>query len=174
MEKNTKVSLRSEVTASDAEKMIGWLQDNDVTKFLNEDSAMIQTLRQIISGPNSAMLTYYLNQNGRFFLIDAVTDSCLGFIKLTPVKGQTEYEVVIAIGDTAKWHQGYGFSALTCLLSLVFFKWRIGKLIAKICPANKNSLTLFEKAGFTKVDETTRYYHYEITFDNYLRLKSSE
>ncbi len=144
------VSLRLDVTKSDAYKIIDWLEDKSVTKYLNEDVDTGYKLCHIIDEGNANLLTYYLNQDGRFFLIDN-TKECIGFINLFTVVPQQEYEVVIAIGDPANWGQNYAKKALKKIMFETFIKWRIHRLTAKIKIQNTRSLLLFEHLNFQKV-----------------------
>lgn len=64
------ISLRLDVTIFDAKNIIKWLDNEDVTKYLNEDINSTTSLIDIINSSRADLLTYYLNKDGRFFLID--------------------------------------------------------------------------------------------------------
>lgn len=61
------ISLRLEVKQKDAKKIITWLEDKNITQYLNEDINSIESIQQVINRNQSDLLTFYLNQDGRFF-----------------------------------------------------------------------------------------------------------
>ena len=77
-----KIKFRLDVTTNDAKNIIMWLENKDVTKFLNEDKNSATSLQYIIESGQINLLRYYLNRDGRFFLIDSENKKCLGFITL--------------------------------------------------------------------------------------------
>lgn len=77
-----KIKLQLDVTTNDAKNIIMWLEKKDVTKFLNEDQNSATSLQYIIESGQINLLIYYLNRDGRFFLIDSENEKCLGFITL--------------------------------------------------------------------------------------------
>ena len=94
-----KISLRLDVTIFDAKNIIKWLDNEDVTKYLNEDINSTTSLIDIINSSRADLLTYYLNKDGRFFLIDDRKNHSIVFLTLFTIKTKKEYEVVIAIGN---------------------------------------------------------------------------
>lgn len=168
-----KISLRLEVCQDDAKKMISWLQDKNITQYLNEDIHAAGTLSQIINHHQSDLLTYYLNQDGRFFLID-LDKTCIGFVNLFTIRKMEAYEVVIAIGEEANWGKQYAKKALEAILNEVFFSWRIKRIDAKIYEANTRSISLFEHLHFSLINSHHSLLTYSITFEQYLTLCQSK
>ncbi|MDD4066153.1 MAG: hypothetical protein PHY11_04090, partial [Bacilli bacterium] len=83
------ISLRLEVKQKDAKKIITWLEDKNITQYLNEDINSIESIQQVINRNQSDLLTFYLNQDGRFFLID-LDQECIGFINLFTIRKNKE------------------------------------------------------------------------------------
>lgn len=81
-----KISLRLDVTIFDAKNIIKWLDNEDVTKYLNEDINSTTSLIDIINSSRADLLTYYLNKDGRFFLIDDRKNHSIGFLTLFTIK----------------------------------------------------------------------------------------
>ena len=81
-----KVSLRLDVDVFDAKNIIKWLRNKDVTQYLNEDENNALVLEHLINTGQGGLLTYHLNQNSRFFLLDSEDEKCLGFITLFTIK----------------------------------------------------------------------------------------
>lgn len=98
-----KINLRLSVNILDAQNIIKWLENEDVTKYLNEDVQETMSLKEIIESNRADLLTYYLNRDGRFFLIDLVKNKSIGFITLFTIRPMKEYEIVIAIGNPKNW-----------------------------------------------------------------------
>lgn len=96
------ISLRLDVEVFDVKNTIRWLENKEVTKYLNEDINS-SSLEYIVESNRSDLLTCYLNKDGRFFLIDSDTQRCLGFITLFTVRKMKEYEIVVAIGESDNW-----------------------------------------------------------------------
>lgn len=155
------VFLRLEVKEQDAVKMISWLQNQNITKYLNEDVNSPYLLQKIIDDKRTDFLTYYLNQDGRFFLIDNEQGS-IGFINLFTIIAKKEYEVVIAIGDETNWGKKYAKKALEKIVKEVFYNWRINRLNAKIHVDNHRSINLFEHLGFVKSKTDNDYHYYSL------------
>lgn len=163
-----KINLRLDVNVFDAKNIIKWLENEDVTKYLNEDIKTPTSLKEIIESNRADLLTYYLNKDGRFFLIDNYRQHSVGFITLFTIRPQKEYEIVIAIGDPKNWGKKYGFSALQHILYETFIHWRIEKLVAKIHVENERSIRLFHHLGFKNECIQNHHVHFSITFSEYL------
>lgn len=168
------ISLRLEVKQKDAENIIIWLEDQDVTKYLNEDIRSASSLKTILKEGRADLLTCYLNQDGRFFLIDSEKEDCLGFINLFTIRKKKEYEVVIAIGNKENWGKQIAYHALKETMKEVFFRWRIEKLISKIHIENQRSIRLFRHLNFQETGTKNCHIQFEMTFDNYLKTLSSK
>lgn len=164
------ISLRLLVNTDDAKNISRWLKDKEVTQYLNEDINSADRLEEVINSNKSNLLTYYLNQDGRFFLIDHSKSLCVGFINLFTVIPNKEYEIVVVIGDPINWNKQYAYHALNEIMREVFFKWRINKLKAKIHKDNQRSINLFNKLLFEKEKEGKEFYTFEMSFNRYLSL----
>jgi RimJ/RimL family protein N-acetyltransferase len=159
------VHLSQEVYESDAWKIIDWLEDMDIIRYLNESQNVCDSIRQVIYRINMPILTHLFNQNGSFFMI-ADHDGPVGFLKLVP-NGKTA-EMVIVIGDKEKWGRGLGTNAISQGLSHAFFELRMNEVIAKIHFKNERSRRVFKKAGFTEDMELPREMQYSITLDKFV------
>lgn len=164
------VSLRLEIHESDAKKMITWLANRNITKYLNEDVQTGTSLQKIIDEKRSDLLTYYLNQDGRFFLIDTSLHGCVGFVNLFTISPNKTYEVVIAIGEEKHWGKHYAKEALNQIMREVFIVWRIDKLNAKIHMENIRSRHLFEHVDFLHVSSKIDTHYYSITAQHYVHM----
>lgn len=164
------ISLRLLVNTDDAKNISRWLKDKEVTQYLNEDINSADRLEEVINSNKSNLLTYYLNQDGRFFLIDHSKSPCVAFINLSTVIPNKEYEIVVVIGDPINWNKQYAYHALNEIMRELFFNWRINKLKAKIHKDNHRSINLFNKLLFVKEKEGKEFYTFEMSFNRYLSL----
>lgn len=84
MKKLISIELRNYIEKNDALNLIKWLSDFDIIQYMNEDLSMITTLNNILNDKQELLLTYYLNQNQIFHMID-LNNNPIGFISLIPL-----------------------------------------------------------------------------------------
>ncbi|MEG1565882.1 MAG: GNAT family protein [Bacilli bacterium] len=169
MEKASDVWLRLDIKSKDAQNIIKWLHNKEVSRYLNEDNDEIESLEYIIRNNDVNLLQYRLNQDGRFFIIDGVDKESIGFINLFTLKDKKRYEIVIVIGDPENWGKGYGYNSLKKCMKEVFFKWRIDELDALIKIENERSIHMFNHLRFKIVSQSDKYIKYRLSFDEYLK-----
>lgn len=169
MKKAASIFLRAEIYPNDLEQLIRWMENPNVTRYLNEDSQVIDSLRRLRDTTPSTMLTYHFNQTGRFFLVCRSNGACIGFIKLRETIKQGHYEIVYAIGEESIWGHGYGQASIRAALSMVFFEWRAKQVTAKIYAENQRSVRSVRACGFTTDSPNGQLLHYSITMNTYLR-----
>lgn len=166
--KAVKVRLRQEVFSSDAGKLIQWLEDTEITQYLNENQNVGKSIRQVMSRVNMPILTHLFNQDGSFFILTTLEDDPIGFLRLIP-KGSNA-EMVIVIGDKEKWGMGLGTNAIFQGLKHAFFNWRSHKVVAKIKFKNERSIRAFKKIGFKKEKELVIEEQYSMSIDEFLKI----
>ena len=76
------ISLRLDVDVFDVKNIIKQLDNEDVTKYLNEYINSKTSLIDIINSNRADLLTCYLNKDGRFFLIDDQKNHSIGFFNI--------------------------------------------------------------------------------------------
>lgn len=163
-----KVQLRQEVYKDDASKIINWLEDEDVIKYLNERQNVSKSIKQVMSRVNMPILTHLFNQDGSFFIVTTSDNEPIGFLRLIPkAKGA---EMVIVIGDKAKWGKGLGSNAIFQGLKHAFFTWRVDEVIAKINFKNERSIRVFDKVGFDKEKDLPKEIQYSMSMDKFLKI----
>ncbi|MDF2543765.1 MAG: N-acetyltransferase [Herbinix sp.] len=161
------VNLDQEVTHNDAIKILSWMENHEVTKYLNESSTITSELQSTINKVNTSIMTHLFNRNGSFYLICTDRNHPIGFLKL--VHKSNEAEMVIVIGDNRKWGLGLGTEAIKQGLNQAFFHWRIPRVIAKISSNNIRSIKAFEKAGFLYEKDLTHSKLYSISLETYIK-----
>ncbi len=162
------IPLCPKITRSHALKLMDWLEDEDVTRYLSDSRNVSRFLEQAIGRVQLPILTHLFNQGGRFFMAYDRHDRPVGFVRL--VKNGTDCEMVLVIGDQGNWGRKLGASAIREGMKLAFFDMRAEKLIAKIHPDNGRSLQAFVRSGFALDSETASMKSFAISSDRYLRL----
>lgn len=166
--KAVKVRLRQEVFSSDAWKLIEWLEDTEITQYLNEKQNVGNSIRQVISRVNLPVLTHLFNQDGSFFILTTLEDDPIGFLRLIPKGNDTE--MVIVIGDKEKWGMGLGTNAIFQGLKHAFFHWRSQKVVAKIKFRNERSIKVFKNIGFKMEKELVKEAQFSMSMDEFLKI----
>lgn len=161
------VNLKQEVTRNDALTIMNWMENHEVTKYLNEAANISHEIRQAIDRVNLFIMTHLFNRDGSFYMIKTEEDHSIGFLKL--VRKINETEMVIVIGDQDKWGHGLGKASINQALNIAFFQWRIPRVVAKINPNNIRSIRAFEKSGFVLEKELQNTMVYSLTQDDYLK-----
>lgn len=161
------VMLKQEVTRNDALAIIDWLENREVSKYLNEGTHITQEICDMINRVNMFIMTHLFNRDGRFYMICKDNSYPIGFLKL--VHQVNETEMVVVIGDEDNWGKGFGTASIEQGLQEAFFQLRKRKVIAKIKSDNIRSIRAFEKAGFTLERELAGMKIYSLNLDDYIK-----
>ncbi|APC79261.1 GNAT family N-acetyltransferase [Clostridium botulinum] len=167
MEDNN-VELRQEVFKSDAAIIANWLEDTEITQYLNEKQNVSRSIKDIMYRVNMPILTHLFNKNGSFFMVTTSEKEPVGFLRLVPKNNVTE--MVIVIGDKDKWGKGLGTNAILEGLKHAFFQWRADEVVAKINFKNQRSRRVFRKIGFTEDKELAKEMQYSMSIKEFLQL----
>lgn len=162
------ISLCPEITREDALKLMDWLQDEDVIRFLSDSRGVSRMIEQVIGRVQLPILTHLFNQGGRFFMACDRHDVPVGFVRL--VRAGRDCEMVLAIGDRDNWGRKLGASTIREGMKLAFFEMRAERLIAKIHPDNARSLRAFLRSGFVLQSQTPSMKSLVMGSERYLRL----
>ena len=167
MRKAASVFLRAEIYRRDVARMILWMENPHVVRYLNEEHHVVQSLRTLMATTPEPLLALQLNRTGRFLLICGKDDRAIGFVKLKPLRPGC-HEIVFVIGEEGLWGNGYGRAAIEAALSMAFLEWRADEIIARIDPQNLRSIRAAGACGLTCAEDTGRLHTYAVTFDGYL------
>lgn len=130
-------------SVEDAEKYVAWLNNYDISKFLNQNTKIIT-----IEGEKE-----YLAKNNsdsyNFAIVDMKTDELIGSIGLMDVDFiHGTAELGIFIGDEDHLSHGYGSEAIKLLLDFGFNQLNLNNIMLKAISFNKRALRAYEKCGF--------------------------
>lgn len=161
-----RIKLTQEVTRNDALRMIDWMECHEVTEYMNEASNIAVEIDRLLMRVNIPIMTHLFNQDGSFYLISTKENHPIGFVKLR--YANNEAEMVIMIGESQQWGNGYGTETIQEMLKQAFFHRRVSRVVAKIHPKNIRSIKAFEKAGFLFEKELKQFRLYSITLDDFI------
>ena len=169
MKKAASIFLRADITLRDVDRMIRWMENPNVTRFLNEDADIVYFLRQLSDSVPEPMLGYHFHRIGHFFMVCPECEDSVGFVRLSPLPETGAYEIVYVIGEEALWGRGLGEGAIRAALSEAFLTLDVQKLVAKIMPENRRSVRSVAACGFTRSGPGCGLLHYAITQDAYFQ-----
>ncbi|MDD4124926.1 MAG: GNAT family N-acetyltransferase [Eubacteriales bacterium] len=170
MKKAASVFLRKDIKAEDIRKLIGWLQNENIIRYLNESRFATDSLLYLLDNVQPHLLTLYFNQKGRFYLVCGKhnPDIAIGFIRLLDLP-DNRYEVVYVIGEEQLWGRGFGKAALREALNILFFENRAKAVSAKINRKNIRSVHMATHCGMRAVKTGESITEYSMTFEEYLK-----
>ena len=117
MKKAASAFLRMEICHADITRMIRWMRNPNVTRYLNEAPDVAQSLEQLVRSVPEPMYQYHLCRTGHFFMVCHQENESVGFVKLLPTAMEGAYEIVYVIGEDALWGHGLGQQAVRSALS---------------------------------------------------------
>jgi len=168
MDKAASVFLRTDLQPADVRHIAGWLQDRQVTRYLNEGRNTAGELDRLLRETPPPLLTCRFNRDGRFLLVCRDTAGSIGFVKLREDGTPGCYELVFAIGESSLWGNGYGTQAVRAAENHIFLERRARLLTARIYHGNQRSVNTVLRCGFRLVQEYERLSCYCITMEEYL------
>ncbi len=168
MKKAASIFLRANMGQADIYRLSDWMENREITRFLNEDADSPRALRRLVETTPEPMLAYRFNQRGRFFLVCDDEEDSIGFVRLSRQETPDCYEIVFAIGEEELWGTGYGTQAVRAAQYRAFFDFRARKLIAKIYHGNLRSKLTVQSCGFREEERLEKLSRYSITMDEYL------
>jgi len=162
------IFLCSEISEDIAFKLINWLQDGEVTRYLSDSKDDAVNVRRIVEELNMPDLTHLFNQSGRFFIAYDSRTRPVGFVRL--VVKEVETEIILAIGERSNWGKRFGTSVILESLKIAFFELRSPKVTAKINRENTRSIGAFKRVGFKLNHEAGHIKNFSMTIDEYIEL----
>lgn len=140
MKKAASAFLRMEICHADITRMIRWMRNPNVTKYLNEAPDVAQSLEQLVRSVPEPMYQYHLCRTGHFFMVCHQENESVSFVKLLPTA-----------------------------MEGAFLHLRADRVVAKVMPQNLRSIRGVRACGFQQMAEMPRLVRFEITFDAYCR-----
>jgi RimJ/RimL family protein N-acetyltransferase len=142
-----KIYLRTLKENDATEKYCSWLNDPDVTKYLETKKATIEEIKEYIKVRN--------NDPNCVFLGVFIKDSNIhiGNVKIEPIDFNKEIGTLGAIiGDKNYWGKGYASEAYKVLIEYVFEELKLEAIDGGIHLDHIGALKAVQKLGF-KIDK---------------------
>ncbi|MPM71215.1 hypothetical protein SDC9_118178 [bioreactor metagenome] len=172
MERAPSIFLHPDIDRPRTSRLIGWLENPAVMRYLNEEQGISSRLRKVAERTDPVFLACQLNRQGRFFFVCREGHSePIGFVRLAELKKHDAYELVVAIGQQTLWGRGYGTQAICRCLETAFFDRRANTVAANVHRDNLRSLRAVEKAGLRRMSQGGDYVHFSLTREEYLNQK---
>lgn len=97
MKKAASAFLRMEICHADITRVIRWMRNPNVTRYLNEAPDVAQSLEQLVRSVPEPMYQYHLSRTGHFFMVCHQENESVGFVKLLPTAMEGAYEIVYVL-----------------------------------------------------------------------------
>ncbi|MBI2108562.1 MAG: GNAT family N-acetyltransferase [Parcubacteria group bacterium] len=136
-----KVYLRP-MTAEDVHTLKKWLNDPDVTKYLDMTTPFMRGIQQDIIGNNSLLLQH------TFITVVKDTEEPIGFGRLQEISEvDKNAKFLQVIGEKKYWGCGFAFDARMLLLYYAFNTLKLIKVYGRVYRENARMLNQAKKAG---------------------------
>jgi RimJ/RimL family protein N-acetyltransferase len=139
------VCLRRLVPADINARYVGWLNDRDVTRYMEAGT--------FPSGKEDLLKFYKETSASRTDVIFAIArrrnGQHIGNIKLGGINWIHRFaDLGIMIGDKTCWNKGYGSEACGLALDYAFGRLNLNKVVLGVCGAHRSAVKAYRRAGF--------------------------
>ena len=131
---------------SDADALVRWFSDEEVTDFLGPTEYPVTRAKQeavierVTSGGDS---------REKAFAIETLAGTAIGDCGLRMIDWvNRKAELFITIGEKSYWGKGHGTDAVRILLRLAFDKLNLHRVYLTTLATNARALRCYEKCGF--------------------------
>lgn len=139
------VSLRLLTRADCTPQYVAWLQDPEVTRYLETrwSPQSIETVIDFVSTTMSSPANYL------FAIIENEGSRHIGNLKIGPINANHGFaDVSYFIGEKSFWGRGYASEAVRLASHIAFDRLGLRRLQAGLYEGNRGSARALEKAGF--------------------------
>jgi len=147
-----KLYLRSLEESDISEKYIGWLNNYEVTRYL--ETGKVPTTSEAI---HNYLESFRGSSNDIILaIIDRETDQHIGNVTLNRINWiHRTADTGLMIGEKDFWGKGYAFEAWSLIIEYAFQRLGLRKIIAGSMDKNVASIAVLKKLGF-KLEGTFR------------------
>lgn len=140
---NKLVKLRP-IRISDAERYVKWFSDQEVNKFVGQQTISLKQERVYI-------LKSKTRKAAKVFAIETAAGIHIGSIGLHRIDNKNRSaEYGIIIGDKKFWGKGYGRAASDLILAYGFKSLKLNRIWLNVYKFNKRGIQLYRKLGFKR------------------------
>ncbi len=140
-----------------SEKYSSWLNDPEVTKYVDSKKATIEDLKEYVkvkyNDPNCLFLGIFLKNN----------DIHIGNVKLEPINfKERTARAGLLMGEKQYWNQGYETETYTILENYAFKNLKLMEIDAGLYKEDLTAIKNLENSGFSIYDEDENIYKMRI------------
>jgi RimJ/RimL family protein N-acetyltransferase len=133
---------------SDAEALVRWFSDEEVTDFLGPMEFPVTRAKQEAFVDSAATGA---DPRAKSFAIETLDGVLIGDCGLRMINWiNRSAELVIMIGEKSYWGNGYGSDAVRLLLRLGFDKMNLHRVYLSTLATNARAHRCYEKCGFKR------------------------
>ncbi len=137
----------SPIDINDAEKYAMWLNDQEITDYLQLSTSVIP-----IEGEREILRS--LSKDHNYAIVALETDQLLGNVGLINIDHiHRSAEIGIFIGEKSFWNKGYGKEAMSLLIDYSYKKLNLNNILLRTYDFNTRAIACYEKIGFKRIGE---------------------
>jgi|ERR1700687_2004481 len=130
---------------SDADALMRWFSDEEVTRWLGPTDLPISRAKQ----EKFIELASASGDDAKYFAIETLDGKLVGDCGLRSIDWKSrKAEFFITIGGKQLWDKGYGSDALRVVIRLAFDKMNLNRLWLTVLVDNPRAVRCYEKCGF--------------------------
>jgi ribosomal-protein-alanine N-acetyltransferase len=144
--RGAKVTLRLVTLADCTERYVGWLQDPEVSKYLETrwSEQTLASVRAFVEGMLASEHSYL------FAIVENATGAHVGNIKVGPIHPRHGHaDVSYFLGDRETWGRGLATEAIAIVTFIAFERLGLHRVQAGLYEGNAASGRALEKVGYT-------------------------
>jgi len=126
-----------------------WMNDPEVTKYFEHTGFFPMSVERLLERVTNAIKHPDVVSLAIMLHADREEPVHIGTVRLGPIIWLHRFSEVMITVDRPHWGKGYGTEAVKLVRDYAFNKLNLHKLTANAYAANKASLRVLEKAGFT-------------------------
>jgi len=162
-----KLYLRLLEESDIGEEYLGWLNDGDVTRYLETGKfpSTLVTIRKYVEHFQDSKTELI------FAIVDRETDQHVGNVTLNRINWiHRTADTGLVIGKKEFWGKGYAFEAWSLLIEYAFQRLGLQKIVAGAVADNVASIVTLEKLGFKIEGKFRKEYFVEGEYRDGIRL----
>jgi RimJ/RimL family protein N-acetyltransferase len=132
---------------SDAEALVRWFSDEEVTRWLGPMNVPITRAKQ----EQFIEMAAASGDDAKYFAIETLEGKLVGDCGLRGIDWKSrKAEFFITIGEKPLWDKGLGSDALRIVIRLAFDKMNLNRLWLTTLVDNPRAVRCYEKCGFVR------------------------
>jgi RimJ/RimL family protein N-acetyltransferase len=130
---------------SDAEALVRWFSDEEVTRWIGPTNVPISRAKQ----EKFIEMASVSSDDAKYFAIETLAGELVGDCGLRAIDWKSrKADFFITIGEKKFWDKGFGSDALRIVIRLAFEKMNLNRLWLTVLVDNSRAVRCYEKCGF--------------------------